>query len=70
MQLKTTDSIAGKKKKSFRIEKNPNLKTKPKLRTTGLINITMYNQSTSEDRQLRLMEQRRGVSKERDANVV
>lgn len=38
--------------------------------TTGLINISMYNQSTSENRQLSLMEQRKDVSKERDAKVI
>lgn len=59
-----------RQKKKILQDRNSNLKSKPKLSTTGLINITMYNQSTSEDGQLRLMEQRRDVSKERDTKVV
>lgn len=62
--------MAGKNTPTFKTERNPNLKSKLKLSTTGLINISMYNQITSVDRQLRLMEQRRDVSKERVAKVV
>lgn len=54
----------------LKTERNPNLKSKTELSKTSLINISKYNQSTSEDRQFGLMEQRRDVSKEREAQVV
>lgn len=70
--LKKQVKTAGKagEKKTFKTERNPNLKSKPKLSTTGLINISTYNQNTFEGKQLILVEQRRDVKKERDANMV